>query len=612
MKTSCWIATITAALMLAALPAKAQLPKDPEERKKVIAQIMTANARQLTWFDREGKEVGTTGGRELYNQVIISPDRTRIAAIKPDLEKEAVDLWLLDVATGKGPQITFSKSREQVTTPVWSPDGSQIAYVALRDGSFGIFRRPSTAEGTEELLHKASAPISLTDWSIDGRFLSFFSTDLGGGALYALPLSGAGERKPVEMLRSQYQIQAARFSADSRFISYISNQTGKSEIYVRPVNPTGTGAAPSGGPWQISDGGTGMASWRKDGKELYYLAADRSIMAVSVTTSPDFEFGKPKVLFRIPDAIGIGPGTAMVSRDGERVIIAVPPPQLRQLTVFDRTGKVASTVGQPGVYSQPNISPDGKRIVVMRNDLQTGNQDIWTYDLANGQGRAVTNDTPPENAPIWSPDGSKVAYVSTRQSYAGIYRKSWDGAGEEELLFRYTPGAGMVLTDWSSDGKFVTFFTGVLLLVPVANNQPALERKAIDWLREDYDVIQGRFSPDGKYMAYLSNEKNIERMEVYVRPFDGSKPDAPPSGTPVQVSKNAAIGMVNWRQDGKEMYFMTRDWEVMAVDITTTPTIQVGTPRLLFKLQGPLPGNPSQWKNVSADGERFIFAMPAR
>jgi Tol biopolymer transport system component len=248
----------------------------------------------------------------------------------------------------------------------------------------------------------------------------------------------------------------------------------------------------------------------------------------------------------------------------------------------------------------------------MRNDLQNTNQDIWTYDLATGKGYAVTNDTPPDNAPIWSPDGSKVAYVSTRQSYSGIYRKSWDGTGPEELLFRYTPGAGMVLTDWSPDGKFVTFFTGVLLLVPVANNQQPLDRKAIDWLREDYDAVQGRFSPDGRYMAYLSNEKNVERLEVYVRPFDANKPDAPPAGAPVQISKNGAIGMVNWRQDGKEMYFMTRDWEVMAVDITTTPTIQVGTPRLLFKMNGPLPGNPTQWKNVSSDGERFIFAMPAR
>ena len=613
MKSSSWIASTTAALMLAALSAQAQLPKDPEERAKVIAQIMQANARQITLFDREGKEVERVGSRDLYNQVILSPDRTRIAVIKADLEKEANDLWLLDTATGKGPQITFSKSREQATTPVWSPDGSQIAYVALRDGSFGIFRRPSNADGTEELLHKASAPISITDWSMDGRYLSFFSSDLGGGALYALPLDGAGERKPIEMFRSQFQLQSARFSPDSRFISYISNQSGKNEIYVRPFNPVAApGTAPASGPWQISDGATGMASWRRDGKELYYLAADRSIMAVPVTISPDFEFEKPKALFRVPDAIGLAPGAAMMSRDGERLLIAVPPPQLRQLTVYDRTGKVVSTVGSPGLYLQPGISPDGKRVVVMRNDPQTGNQDIWTYDLSTGKGSAVTNDTPPDQGPIWSPDGSKVAYVSTRQSYAGIYQKSSDGTGEEELLFRYTPGAGMVLTDWSPDGNFVTFFTGVILLVPVANTQPALDRKAIEWLREDYDALQGRFSPDGRHIAYLSNEKNVERMEVYVRPFDGSKPDAPPPGAPVQVSKNGALGMVNWRQDGKEMYFMTRDWEVMAVDVTTNPTIQVGTPRLLFKLQGPLPGNPSQWKNVSSDGERFIFAIPAR
>jgi Tol biopolymer transport system component len=123
-------------------------------------------------------------------------------------------------------------------------------------------------------------------------------------------------------------------------------------------------------------------------------------------------------------------------------------------------------------------------------------------------------------------------------------------------------------------------------------------------------VVQGRFSPDGRFLAYLSNEADAEKMQVYVRPFDPNKPETPGPGSAVQVSKNGSIGMIFWRQDAKEMYFMTRDWEVMAVDITTTPAFQAGTPRLLFKLQGPLPGNPAQWKNVSSDGERFIFAMP--
>ena len=147
------------------------------------------------------------------------------------------------------------------------------------------------------------------------------------------------------------------------------------------------------------------------------------------------------------------------------------------------------------------------------------------------------------------------------------------------------------------------------MLVPLVPDVKALDRKEINWLRTDYEAGDGRFSPDGRFMAFLSNEVDGERGEVWVRPFDASKPDAP-AGPGVRVSKNGAIGMVFWRQDGKELFFMTRDWEVMAVDISTAPTLQIGEPRLLFKLSGPLPGNPLQWKNVSRDGERFVFAMP--
>jgi Tol biopolymer transport system component len=168
----------------------------------------------------------------------------------------------------------------------------------------------------------------------------------------------------------------------------------------------------------------------------------------------------------------------------------------------------------------------------------------------------------------------------------------------------------MVLTDWSVDQKFMTFYTGVLLVVPLRPDEKALDRKAIEWVREDYDVAQGRFSPDMRYLAFLSNQVDGETMQVWVRPFDASKPEAPGPGPATQISRNGALGMISWRQDGKEMYYMTRDWEVMAVDVTTSPTFQAGTPKLLFKLPGPLVGNPAQWKNVSPDGQRFVFAMP--
>ena len=603
------------ALLLIASPSNAQLPRDPAERARVIAEIMETQTRTLTLFDRQGNQVGIVGSRDLYNQPVFSPDNTRMAVVKPDLEKETNELWVIDIASGKGRQMTTSKAREGANSPAWSPDGKFVAYVALRDGYFGLYRRPADGEGTEELLYKNSAPMTLTDWSQDGNYLTYFSTDLSGGGLYAVPVSAQGERKAIEVYRTKFQMQGPRLSPDSKLMSYTSNASGRLEVYVIPFDPKAApGAAPAAGPWQISDqGGTGMVFWRRDGKELFYLAADRGIMSVEVTAAPTPTFSKPRLLFRPAADIapGVAPGTSSVSRNGERFVIAIPRPQLRQITVFDRTGAVVSKVGEPGFYNQVNMSPDGTRAVFMRNDPKTGNGDIWTIDLATGKGTAVTNDTFPENAPIWSPDGKHVAYVSTRESLAGIYRKPADGSGQEELLFQYTPGAGMVLTDWSPDGKFMAFYTGVLVLVPLDSTKKPQDRKEIDWLREDYDVTQGRFSPDNKYLAFWSNEENVDKGEVYVRPFNPTKPDAP-AGPAIKVSKDGAIGMITWRPDGKELYYMTRTWDVMAVDVSTTPTFKAGEPKKLFTLPGPLPGNPMQWKNVSQDGQRFIFAMPSR
>ena len=605
-------AVVLLALLLVPVLGEAQLPRDPVERARVVAQIFQNNASQLTLFDRAGKVVSLIGPRAIYDRPVLSPDGKRVVVIKGDIDKETRDVWVIDVTTGAGIQITSNQAREAASSPVWSPDGSQVAYVALRSGSFGLYRKAPNGEGAEELLYRHSAPIDLTDWSMDGRFLSFFSTDLGGGALYSLPLNAAGERKPIEFLRSPSRLQGPRLSPDGRFVIYVSNPSGTNEVFVRPFDPAASAQAPpSAGPWQVSDqGGLGMAYWRRDGKELYYLAPNRSVMAVAVTTSPQVEFGRPKVLFSLSEATPVGPSAAGMSKDGERVVIAVPPPRLRQLTLFDRQGKIVRTVGQPGLYGQPGFSPDGTRVVVSRNDPQTGNGDIWTFDLATGQGTPITSDTPPDGAPLWSPDGKHVAYVSTRGSYSGIYRKAADGTGSEELLFRYTPGAFIGLTDWSPDGKFLTFFTGVLALVPLGAVANPLDRKEIEWLREEYDAILGRFSPDSRYLAYLANEENVDVMEVYVRPFDPSKPEASGPGQAVQVSKNGALGMISWRQDGKEMYFVTRDFEVMAVDVVSTPTFQAGTPRLLFKLPVQVPGV-AQGKSVSQDGQRFIVAMPA-
>ena len=615
---------LAAALLLATAPGfgqsnneKAKAGNDEKAKAaakaKAIAQNFEANARTLTIYDRQGKVVTTVGPRAIYNTPVFSPDAKRLVALKVDLEKETQDLWVFDIDKGSSLQLTSGKAREVSTAPAWSPDGSRIAYIGLRSGEYGLYQKASNGQGAEELIYKLPGVGTLTDWSQDGRYLTYHSTDLGGGTLYALPLTAA-ERKPTEAYRSTKQLSGMRLSPDDRFLAYMSNESGKNEIYVRPFDPAaGSNAAAAGR--QVSDqGGQGMAFWRRDGKELYYLAADRSIMAVSVSTSPALEVGKPKVLFHPAEEVAVAPGSSSVSRDGERFVIAVPPSRLRQLTILDRQGKVVKEVGEPGVYAQPAFSPDGTRVAVTRNDPKTGNNDIWTFDVATGKGYAVTNDVWQDNTPIWSADSKQLAYVSTREQYSGIYRKAWDGSGQEELLFRYTPGAGVGFSDWSQDGKFLTFATGVLLVVPLRENEKALDRTAIEWIRDENNEFGGRFSPDGRFLAYGSDEADTldfaggGSVDVYVRPFDPAKPEAPGPGMPVRVTKNGAQ-IFGWRRnDGKELIYMNRDFELMALDVSTTPTFRAGTPKLLFKLESPQTAISPD--GISRDGQRFVFGMP--
>jgi Tol biopolymer transport system component len=602
-------AALSAALVLTPAPglgqAKSLSARAKAFKAKRIADNLRNNASQLTIFDRQGKVVSTVGERDLFNVPFFSPDGKRIAIVKRDQEKESADLWVYDVATGKPTQITFGQSTERTQSPVWSLDGSQLAYVAIRAGYFGIYRNASDGQGSEELLYKLPGIGAVTDWSMDGRYLTYTVSDLSGGKIFALPLAGTvGERKPVEVFQSDFQLQGGGISPDNRFVAYASNESGRLEVYVRGFDP----AAKSEGKWQLSTEGGSFAYWRRDGKELYYIAPDRSVMSVEVRTGATPEFGKPKLAFRPPEAT---PGPTNFSRDGERMVVAIPQNQLRQIAVFDRRGKQLKVLGEPGFYRDPSLSPDGKTVAIIRTDPHTGNQDIWTIDLATGKGTAITNDLPGDSNAVWSADGKQLVYVSFRDNgrNTGLYRKASDGSGTDELLFKTTPGAGMDLSDWSPDGKFLTFATGALSLVQIRANQSASERKASDWLREEYDAYGGRFSADMRVMAYEGNPEDNEIFEIFVRTFDASKPDAP-LGRPVQVSRNGTQGIIYWSKDSRELCYLTPDWEVECAEITTTPTLKVRAPKVLFKLPAPSLGDADHWVS-SRDGKQFVFVMTA-
>jgi Tol biopolymer transport system component len=432
--------------------------------------------------------------------------------------------------------------------------------------------------------------------------------------LYVLPLTGSTDPKPIEVFRSKSQMFGARFSPDGRYLSYtVVNPGARNEIFVRPLAVSGAASA-GGAESQVSAGAVGTAYWRRDGQELYYLAPDLTMMVAKVSTTPTFAFEKPKVLFRPPSPVP--EGIRAISKDGERFLVLPPArgPQLQQVTVFDREGKIVSKVGNPGFYSQPAFSPDGTRLVVMQFDIEKATRDIWIFNIATGKGTQMTNDLQPRNTPMWSPDGKYIFYASFRPPYNGIYRRPSDGTGSEELMFRYTPGAGINLTDISPDGKFLACASGGVVLTVALTGSDPLARKAIEFSREEFNVGNGRFSPDGRFLAYVSNEADpdpvLGRPEVYVRSFDPSTGTA--GSGKWQLSNNGAAGMQFWRGDGKEFFFRhfnepgTEDLIVMSADISTAPAFNAATPKPLFTLPGPLGGN---FGNISKDGQHFVFAI---
>jgi len=586
-----------------------------EARAKRNAQFFQNNASILTLLDRYGKRTGQVGERALYENAVLSPDGKRIAAIKDDLENESADLWVFDVTTGAVARFTTSIRTEFVDTPVWSADSSRLAYVAMRKGQEGVYLRAADGQGEEQLLYKnPGAFMDLSDWSSDGRFLTFAISDLKGGALYILPLEGGPERKAIEIFHSDLRVSRPHFSPDGRYLSYVvRDKADKQEVFVRPVDPS-----VNAGPWQISDGSFSPGYWVRGGKELYYVARDQSMMAAEVSTSPSFSFSKPRVLLRQKAAV---PDDVMyISADGDRFLVLPPArgQELQQLTIFDQGGKVVRKVGEPALYSIGAFSPEGNRLLVMKKDLDTGQEDLWVLAIDTAKATRITDDTRFKTTPLWSPDGKYILYSALLDGDWPVYRKAADGTGKEELLFRYTPGAFVALSDISPDGKFLVCDSGgVILLVPLAVSDPAA-RKPVEYLRDEFDDGTGRLSPDGRFIAYRSDEAKPERFEIYVRPFDAAKPA--PDDKKWQVSKDGAFGsniffgfpaMLHWRGDGKEILFRAQELDsndlvMMAADVETAPAFRVGAPRMLFRLPGPVTGSLGA---VSRDGQRFVLPV---
>jgi len=363
-----------------------------------------------------------------------------------------------------------------------------------------------------------------------------------------------------------------------------------------------TGIVDSGNaPLEISDG---LIEGNTFVFKIDSLDGDRTITVKGTVTGNEIAFTRDVQVRQ-----GGNPGGAGIEGAKGPLTFAarrVPPGQaprrargaqwLRQLTIFDRSGRVVRTLGEPAFYNQPVFSPDGRRLaIVLLND-------IWIVDIERGSRTRLTSSRWPETAPIWSPDGRYVAYQSIREGTGALYRKASDGTGAEELLYRHTPGAAILPTDWSSDGRLLSFGSGGLLFALPLDG----ERRPLELAREEFALQAARFSPDTRFLAYRSDES--DQWEIYIQGFDRVK-----GLTPVkqQISKGG-LGMVHWRADGRELIYLATDRGLMSVDVTTTPQLRASAPRLLFQAPDSIPtaGTPGALGSVSRDGQRIALLVP--
>jgi len=284
---------------------------------------------QLSWFDRQGKVQSVpTKQPGVPIDLAVSPDAQRVALAI--IGPTDISLWLHDFSRGTSTRFTFSPNGN--LSAVWSPDENNIIFSSSRSGGLELYKKPANGGKDEELILKSSESKYPTSWSRDGRFLLYTALDPKTKAdLWVLPLQG--DQKPFPFLRTEFNEGGGQFSPDGRWIAYASDESGRSEIYVRPFAPDSSGGANREGKWQIStDGGT-EPHWRRDGKELYYLSADRrEVMAVEVAAGPAFQAEVPQALFQTPPSGEIIGGLRQwdAAPDGSRFLFLTAAEQTTQ------------------------------------------------------------------------------------------------------------------------------------------------------------------------------------------------------------------------------------------------------------------------------------------
>jgi serine/threonine protein kinase len=603
---------------------KTCLAKDPEERWQSAADIR----RELRWI-AEGSSAGspTPSPRRRRNRERISWGLTAAALILA-----AATVLRYGHGSARPPEtMRFSvvlPELSAVRAAALSPDGKKVVLVA-RDSSGKnlLWIRPLDSLAAQPL--PGTEGPSFPFWSPDGNFIGFFADGklkkiaTSGGPAQALcnaPINRGGtwSREGVILFAPVVDGPLFKVSASGGTatpVTELDPKRGESTHRWPFFLPDGRHfvylVASFGGPREK----TGIYVGSLDSKEEKLLV--RANSSVAYTDPGYLLFFRDRNLFAqafdakslriegealpVAEEIQFFPQTYYalftVSQNGVLLYETRSGSGLAQLAWFDRSGKPAGIVGPPANQGNPRISPDGKRVGLDITDSQTGNMDIWTYELSGGVGRRLTSNPALDSSPIWSPDGSRIAFFSLRNGVPNLYRTSSSGAGSEEPIL--ISGGTKYGTDWSPNGRLLLY----LALDPTSNFELWTvpldgERKPTSFLSGPYGVSHGQFSPDGRWVAYSSNETG--KWEIYVAPFPG------PGGN-WKVS-TAGGSEPRWRRDGKELFYVAPDGTIMTADVQEGPTFEANLARPLFRVRRRehISSGDLFSYDVSPDGQRFL------
>jgi Tol biopolymer transport system component len=534
-----------------------------------------------------------------YRMPAVSPDGRYVVVQsegpegKPMLWLRALDAMKPDVIPGT----------EGGFAPFWSPDSQYLAFFAdkalkkvhIIDSSEGVRAGPA-----EKICDAEPLPGGGT-WNRSGVIL--FAPGQGT-TLFQVPANG-GKPQPLQRLNTAKFEHAhiwPQFLPDgNHFVFFVlSDSATATGVYTGSLDSPNYSML-----FQSETNAVYSAPAAGDpGKHGYLLyIRERSLVGVGFNASHLMLAGEPRVLQEDVGAVQSLSLAPISISDTAILVYQSVGPATRQLSWMDRSGKPLVPVTEGGNWGPPRISPDGTRAIVAKAGRDQKNADLWLVDQA-GSVTQFTSSPAHKGSPVWSPDGSRIAYYSELSGNYDIVVSPSNAGSKVETLFR--SAEAKYPTDWSRDGKYLLF--GVLTEATRSDiwALSTADRRAGPVLDTIYSEGYAALSPDGKWLAFQSDEAAPGHYQVYVQPFDGIT-----RGTKrrYDVSGENGGGLPRWRADGKELFYLTSSGRTMSAAVQTEGDEFVSDPpRALFQTRT-TPGT-WNWYDIAPDGQRFLMNLP--